>query len=166
MTIVRRADTTPTEHALQAPWLESVTVPAGSTLLFVSGQVPPVIDETFAIEDRRAYGDMETQTEGVLRRLDDKLRAAGFTLGDVVKLTAFLVGEPEFDGRPDLDGFGRAYRRYFGTADQPYLHARTRIQVASLMNPAWLVEIEAVAASAQSGVSSAENTSQKNEKRS
>lgn len=150
MTIIRRADTTPTEHALQAPWLESVTVPAGAALLFVSGQIPPVADARYGLEDRRAYGNMETQTLGVLERLDAKLRAAGFTLGDIVKLTAFLVGEEEFAGRPDLEGFGRAYRRFFGTADQPHLHARTRVQVASLMNPAWLVEIEAVAAASKS----------------
>lgn len=150
MTLIRRPDTTPTEHALQAPWLESVTVTAGAALLFVSGQVPPVTDARYGIEDRRAYGDMETQTFGVLQRLDDKLRAAGFALGDIVKLTAFLVGEYALDGRPDLDGFGRAYRRFFGTAEQPHLHARTRIQVASLMNPAWLVEIEAVAAASKS----------------
>ena len=166
MTIIRRADTKPTEHALQAPWLESVTVPAGSTLPFVSGQVPPVVDDSFAIEDRRAYGDMEVQTEGVLRRLDAKLRAAGFTLDDVVKRTAFLVGQPELEGRPELEGFGRAYRRHFGTADQPRLHARTRIQVASLMNPAWLVEIEAVAAAAGRESSPAENISHGDQERS
>ena len=66
MTIIRRADTTPTEHALQAPWLESVTVPAGAALLFVSGQIPPVADARYGLEDRRAYGNMETQTLGVL----------------------------------------------------------------------------------------------------
>jgi len=150
VTIVRRPDTTPTEHAQQAPWLESVTVPAGFALLFVSGQVPPVVDARFGIDDRRAYGDMETQATGVLERLDGKLRAAGFALGDVVKLAVFVVGEDALGGRPDLEGFGRAYRRFFGTVDQPHLHARTRIQVASLMNPAWLVEIEAVAAAAAS----------------
>jgi len=105
--------------------------------------VPPVVDQAAAIESRAAYGDMETQTRGVLRRLQDKLANAGYGTGDIVKLQAYLVGEERFGGRPDLEGFGRAYREIF-TADR--LPARTRIEVLRLMNPAWLVEIEAVAA--------------------
>jgi enamine deaminase RidA (YjgF/YER057c/UK114 family) len=141
--LIRRADTTPTEHSQAAPWSESVEIPAGARLLYVSGQVPPVIDPRAPIEDRAAYGDMETQTRGVLQRLRAKLANAGYAMTDIVKLQCFLVGEPGFDGRPDLEGFGRAYRVVFGAGDLP---ARTRIEVVRLMNPAWLVEIEAVAA--------------------
>ncbi len=114
-------------------------------LIFLSGQVPPRIHDTAGLEERAAYGDMETQAFGVLSRVRTKLDEAGYGLGDIVKLTSFLVGQSEFGDRPDLDGFGRAYRRFFGTPEQPHLHARTRIQVARLMNPAWLVEIEVVA---------------------
>jgi len=141
--LVRRADTTPTEHSQAAPWSESVEIPAGVPLLFVSGQVPPVVDPKAPIEAREAYGDMETQTRGVLRRLEAKLANAGYSMRDIVKLTAFMVGEARFGGRPDLEGFGRAWREVFG-ADM--LPARSRIEVVRLMNPAWLVEIEAVAA--------------------
>lgn len=146
MAITRRPDTTPTEHAAAAPWLESVEVPSNARMLYLSGQVPPIIDSTAPIDSRAAYGDMEQQTFGVLERLRQKLENAGYGLGDIVKLTGFLVGDPEFDGQPDLEGFGRAYRRFFGTDLQPNLHARTRVQVVKLMNPAWLVEIEAIAA--------------------
>jgi enamine deaminase RidA (YjgF/YER057c/UK114 family) len=141
--IQRRPDTTPTEHSASAPWLESVAVPPGTHLLFVSGQVPPIVDRAYPIEARRAYGDMEQQAFGVLDRLQTKLSNAGYERSDVVKLTVFLVGEAAFGGRPDLAGFDRAYRHFFAP---PTLHARSRIQVVALMNPAWLVEIEAVAA--------------------
>jgi len=141
--LVRRADTTPTEHSQAAPWSESVEIPAGARLLYVSGQVPPALDAQAPIEARATYGDMETQTRGTLRRLKAKLENAGYTMADIVKLQCFLVGEERFGDRPDLEGFGRAYREVFATADLP---ARTRIEVVRLMNPAWLVEIEAVAA--------------------
>jgi enamine deaminase RidA (YjgF/YER057c/UK114 family) len=141
--LIRRADTTPTEHSQAAPWSESVEVPGDAPLLFVSGQVPPVIDPSAPIESRAAYGDMETQTRGVLLRLKAKLENAGYGMRDIVKLQGFLVGEERFGGRPDLDGFGRAYREFFAQDDLP---ARTRIEVVRLMNPAWLVEIEAIAA--------------------
>jgi enamine deaminase RidA (YjgF/YER057c/UK114 family) len=141
--LIRRADTTPTEHSQAAPWSESVEVPGGAPLLFVSGQVPPVIDPGAPIESRAAYGDMETQTRGVLLRLKAKLENAGYGMRDIVKLQGFLVGEERFGGRPDLEGFGRAYREFFAQDDLP---ARTRIEVVRLMNPAWLVEVECVAA--------------------
>ena len=141
--LVRRADTTPTEHSQAAPWSESVEIPAGARVLYVSGQVPPVIDSKAPIEARAAYGDMETQTRGVLKRLEAKLANAGYTMADIVKLQCFLVGEERFGGRPDLEGFGRAYREVFASDALP---ARTRIEVLRLMNPAWVIEIEAVAA--------------------
>jgi enamine deaminase RidA (YjgF/YER057c/UK114 family) len=141
--LIRRADTTPTEHSAAAPWSESVEIPAGARLLYVSGQVPPTIDPGAPIEARAAYGDMETQTRGVLTRLEAKLANAGYVMADLVKLQCFLVGEARCGGRPDLEGFGRAWRAVFGHADLP---ARSRIEVVRLMNPAWLVEIEAVAA--------------------
>jgi enamine deaminase RidA (YjgF/YER057c/UK114 family) len=141
--LIRRADTTPTEHSQAAPWSESVEVPAGVPLLFVSGQVPPIIDPSAPIESRAAYGDMETQTRGALQRLKTKLENAGYSMRDIVKLQGFMVGEERFGGRPDLEGFGRAYREFFASDNLP---ARTRIEVVRLMNPAWLVEVECVAA--------------------
>jgi enamine deaminase RidA (YjgF/YER057c/UK114 family) len=144
--IIRRTDSTPTEHAEAAPWMESVEVPAGARWLFLSGQVPPIIDPQAGIETRAAYGNMERQTRGVMRRIEEKLAQAGFGLGDIVKMNAFLVADDGPHARPDLDGFGRVYREYFGTSKQPLLPARSRIQIVKLMNPAWLVEIEVIAA--------------------
>ncbi len=40
-------------------------------------------------------------------------------------MQAFLVGDPEFGGRMDFDGFMRGYRRFFGTTEQPNLPARS-----------------------------------------
>lgn len=45
----------------------------------------------------------------------------------------------------DSEGFSRAYAEFFGTLSQPQLVARTRFQVVGLVNPSWLVELEAVA---------------------
>lgn len=141
--LTRRSDTTPTEHSQAAPWSESVEIPPNARVLWVSGQVPPVVDTSQPIEARAAYGDMETQTRGVLARLKTKLANAGYTMNDLVKVQCFLVGEERFGGRPDLEGFGRAWREVFGSDNLP---ARSRIEVLRLMNPAWVVEIEAVAA--------------------
>jgi enamine deaminase RidA (YjgF/YER057c/UK114 family) len=40
----------------------------------------------------------------------------------------------------------RAYRERFGTPEQPNKPARSTMQVAGLVDPGWLVEIEVTAA--------------------
>jgi enamine deaminase RidA (YjgF/YER057c/UK114 family) len=37
------------------------------------------------------------------------------------------------------------YRQFFGTPQQPNLPSRSAMQVAALVNPGWLVEIEVTA---------------------
>lgn len=64
----------------------------------------------------------------------------------VIKMTVFLVGVPENNGRMDFPGFMEAYTLYFGTKEQPNLPARSAVQVADLAAPGMLVEIEAVLA--------------------
>lgn len=123
-----------------ALWLASIEVPAGMDLIFLSDQMPPRIDDDAGFEERAAYGDMETQ--GLRGAVAD----AGYGLGDIVKFTGSLLGQPALGGRRDLGGFGRTSRRFTGRAEQPHLHARTRIQVVRLMNPASSAEIKVVAA--------------------
>jgi len=64
----------------------------------------------------------------------------------MVKMQAFLVGDPELGGRMDFDGFMRGDRRFFGTTEQPNLPARSAFQIAGLVRPGMLVEIEATLA--------------------
>jgi enamine deaminase RidA (YjgF/YER057c/UK114 family) len=69
----------------------------------------------------------------------------GLGFGDVVKMNVFLVGDSA-TGKMDFKGFMEAYTRFFGTADQPNLPARSAVQVAGLAAPGVLVEIECVLA--------------------
>ncbi|MCZ4257008.1 Rid family hydrolase [Sulfitobacter sp. G21635-S1] len=128
----------------KAPWAEAVEVPPNASLLFVSGQVPPVVDPDADPDDRAAYGDTRTQTAGVLRTIEQIVTRKGYEMGDIVKLVGYLCPDPDKGGEIDLDGFGDAYRDYF-KVDGP-LPARTRVQVVQLMNPAWLVEIDVILA--------------------
>ncbi|MBN1236891.1 MAG: c-type cytochrome, partial [Gammaproteobacteria bacterium] len=91
------------------------------------------------------------QTLSVLRQLESSLASMGLRLGDVAKMTVFLVGDPVLGGRMDFDGFMAAYRQYFGTEEQPNLPARSAVQVTGLANEGMLVEIEVVLARAATG---------------
>jgi enamine deaminase RidA (YjgF/YER057c/UK114 family) len=127
------------------PFLMGVTVPRGRELVVLSGHTPPVIDLTAPPESIRAFGDTYRQAVGALQEWQQSLERLGLTMSHLVKLQVFLVGDPALGGRMDNEGFSRAYAAFFGTPAQPYLVARTRVQVVGLVNPGWLVEIDAIA---------------------
>jgi enamine deaminase RidA (YjgF/YER057c/UK114 family) len=142
------ADTAIVRHKIPGsdfPIAQAVTLPPGAAITFVSGQVPPVVDKAADPNSLAAFGDTRTQSEGVLRKIADILDGMGMSMGDVVKMQVFLVGDPARQGKADVAGFMQAYTQFFGGA-QPRLPARAVIQVAALSNPGWLVEIEVVAA--------------------
>jgi len=122
----------------------TATVPAGSKLVFVSGTTPSPLDPANPEE----FGDTRTQTESVLSKMKAQLESMGLGMGDVVKMTVFLVGVPEKEGRMDSAAMNEVFKTYFGTPAQPNTPTRSTIQVAALGRPKMYVEIEAVVAKA------------------
>ncbi|SFN11468.1 Enamine deaminase RidA, house cleaning of reactive enamine intermediates, YjgF/YER057c/UK114 family [Dokdonella immobilis] len=127
------------------PIAAAVEVPAGATTVYLSGKVPPAIDDKAPRDSVAAYGDTERQTVGVLGAIRDQLKGLGLGMGDVVKMQVFLVGDPDKGGKMDFAGFMKGYTQFFGTAEQPNLPSRSAMQVAALANPGFLVEIEVTA---------------------
>ena len=129
----------------ESPIAASVEVPAGNRLIYISGQVPEVANAAAAEGSVERFGDTEAQTRSVIKKLEGALKAHGLGLGDVVMMRVFLVAPP---GQPRMDfaGMMRAYRERFGTEQQPNKPARSTMQVAGLVDPGWLVEIEVTAA--------------------
>ena len=128
------------------PISAAVEVPAGVTMVYLSGTVPPRVDSGKPANDREAYGgDTRGQTLGVLRSIESQLKNLGLTMGDIVKMQAFLVADATKGNAMDFDGFMAGYTQYFGTSAQPLLPVRSAFQIAALVNPAWLVEIEVTA---------------------
>ena len=128
------------------PISAAVTVPSGTDLVFVSGALPPVIDKTAPKGSEAAYGDMTAQTVGCLTQIKGTLARLGLGLGDVVKMTVFMVGDPAKGGQLDFAGMMAGYTQFFGTKDQPNKPARSAVQVAALVVPGPLLEIEVIAA--------------------
>ena len=131
--------------AAQSPILSSVEVPAGSRLVYVSGTVPDPVDPSDPAGSVQRFGDTAAQTRSVLRKIEAELAQHGIGLGDVVMMRVFLVAPPG-QARMDFGGMMTAYREFFGTAAQPNRPARSTMQVAGLVDPGWLVEIEVTAA--------------------
>jgi enamine deaminase RidA (YjgF/YER057c/UK114 family) len=127
------------------PIAAAVEVPAGKTLVFLSGVVPPVANAGAPKGSVEAYGDTKTQTVGVLTAIEKQLKGMGLAMGDVVKMQVFLVGDPAKGGKMDFAGFMAGYTQFFGTKAQPNLPSRSAMQVAALAAPGFLVEIEVTA---------------------
>lgn len=127
------------------PIAASVEVPAGSRLVYISGTVPDPIAPQAPKGSVERFGNTEAQTSSVLTKVEAALKAHGMALRDVVMMRVFLVAPPG-EQRMDFAGMMRGYSAFFGTAQQPNKPARSTMQVAGLVDPGWLVEIEVTAA--------------------
>src|SRR5208337_3155621 len=94
----------------------------------------------------QAYGDMETQAVSALTSIKGTLARLGLGMGDVVKMTVFMVADPSKDNKLDFAGLMAGYTKFFGTSEQPNKPARSAVQVAALVAPGALLEIEVIAA--------------------
>ena len=129
----------------ESPISASVELPQYSRLVYVSGNVPDPADANAPPGSVQRYGDTATQTRSVLRKIEAQLGQHGLSMRDVVMMRVFLVAPP---GQPRMDfaGMMSAYREFFGTEAQPMRPARSTVQVAALVDPGFLVEIEVTAA--------------------
>jgi enamine deaminase RidA (YjgF/YER057c/UK114 family) len=137
-----------TRHPLPGsdfPISQAVEVTADTTIVYHSGMVPGPANPDAERYSPEFWGDTEAQTLSVFGRLEESLKAKGLDFGDVIKMQIFLVA-PEGEKMMDFQGMMRAYRKYFGTEEQPNLPARSAFQIAGLAAPGMLVEIEVVLA--------------------
>jgi 2-iminobutanoate/2-iminopropanoate deaminase len=116
-------------HAPVGPYSHTAVVQGGSELVFISGQVGMRADGSIP----ESFG---AQVEVTLENLRTCLAAHGLGLDAVVKLGVFVVPGQDFQV------LRAARERYFG-AHRP---TSTSVYVPQLASPAFLIEIEAVAA--------------------
>lgn len=118
-----------TVHAPLGAYSHTAVVPEGTELVYLSGQVGARHDgsapETIAEQAKQAFANVLSL-----------LRARGLDATDIVKLTTFIVAGQE----------GEAVRRARVGALGDHRPTSTTVYVAQLVNPIWLVEIEAIAA--------------------
>ena len=104
---------------------------ADGTWIYVSGQIASDAEGNLV-----APNDLPAQTERVYQNLEAILEANGASFGDVVKLQTFVTTQ---DGFPEM----REIRSRYLTADLP---ASTAVQVAALVVPDAVIEVDVVAA--------------------
>ncbi|ALO45986.1 RidA family protein [Pseudohongiella spirulinae] len=128
------------------PIANAVEVGPGASIIFHSGVTPAAANPNAQRGTPEFYGDTKTQAISVFERTKANLENLGLSMGDVVKMTVFLVGDPANGGEMDFNGFMEAYRMYWGTEEQPRLPARSTVEVARLVGPLMFVEVEVITA--------------------
>jgi enamine deaminase RidA (YjgF/YER057c/UK114 family) len=118
----------PEELPPPAGYSHVVSIPSGR-LVWTSGQV--AMDA-----DRNVPEGWEAQTRLAFANVGQALRAAGADWPDVVKLTIYAVDVSEL-------ATIRVVRDEFVDTDRP--PTSSLVQVAALVQPDWLIEVEAVA---------------------
>jgi 2-iminobutanoate/2-iminopropanoate deaminase len=126
--LLEMKETITTENAPGAIGPYSQAIKAGG-MVFCSGQIP--IDVKTGEFVSQVVGE---QTEQVLKNLSEVLKAAGMSLGNVVKTTVFLADMNDFVEMNEV------YGRYFSD-NKP---ARATVQAARLPRDA-KVEIDCIA---------------------
>ena len=118
----------PGVHAPVGPYSHTAVVPAGTELVFVSGQVGMRPDGSVPA----AFAE---QADVTFENLRACLAAHGLGVESVVKLSAFLLPGQDFQA------LRAARERHFG-AHRP---TSTTVYVPELASPKFLLEVEAIA---------------------
>ena len=116
-------------EAYGGSYSQALEIPAGARLLFTAGQVGMAPDGTTP----ESFAAQADQTWANILAL---LAEGGMGVDDIVKITGYIVGEENFPA------YAAARKKALGGV-RP---TSTGIIVPALATPAWLVEIEAVAA--------------------
>jgi 2-iminobutanoate/2-iminopropanoate deaminase len=110
---------------------QCVVVQAGTSLLFISGQVPRSL-----AGDTVGAGDMTAQAEQVFANLQAILNAHGSSFAKAIKATIFVTDISR------ADEVVKVRSRFYGDAAP----ASTFVAVTALGDPNWMLEVELIAA--------------------
>lgn len=124
----------PVELGAPSGFSHGVLAPAGSRLLFVAGQVG------WDRERRVVAGGFAAQFERALENIRAVVAGAGGGMEEICRLTIYVTDRTLYAN--DLRAVGAAYRRVMGR----HFPAMALVEVAGLLEPGALVEIEATAA--------------------
>jgi 2-iminobutanoate/2-iminopropanoate deaminase len=110
-------------------YVHGIEAPAGSRLIFLSGQIPVKPDGT-------CPEGMEAQATVCWENISGILRAAGLTIDNLVRTTQYLVDPKQYPAA------NKVRARFLGN----HRTASVAIAVPALIEPNWLIEIDAIAA--------------------
>jgi len=124
----------PEELGAPQGYSNGMLAPAGSSLLFVAGQIG------WDKEQRIVSGEFRDQFGQALENVLAVVHEAGGQVEHIARLTLYVTNKEEY--LADLRSLGEIYRRIMGR----HFPAMTLVEVQALLEPGAKVEIEATAA--------------------
>lgn len=124
----------PSDWKPASGYANGILVPPGHQLLFLAGQIG------WDAEQHLVTGGFIPQFRQALDNVAALVREAGGTPEHIVRLTIFVTDKQLY--LADLRAVGGAYREVLGR----HFPAMSLVQVADLLEPGALVEVEATAA--------------------
>jgi 2-iminobutanoate/2-iminopropanoate deaminase len=118
----------PDVHAPKGLYSHTVTVPSGTDLIFISGQVG-------ARSDGTVPHTIAEQADQVFANIVSHLKFHGLEPSSIVKLTTFMVAGQ------DGNAVRAARIKHLGS----HRPASTAVYISELVEPEWYVEVEAIA---------------------
>ena len=110
-------------------YVHGIEPPAGSRFVFLSGQIPVKPDGTVP-------ETIDGQAEVCWQNIEGILKAAGLGIGNLVRTTQYLTDPKLY---PEAN---KVRARFLGN----HRTASVAITVPALIEPEWLIEIDAIAA--------------------
>jgi enamine deaminase RidA (YjgF/YER057c/UK114 family) len=127
--MVVRYSNPPGVHAPLGLYSHTASVPEGTELIFISGQVG-------ARPDGTSPPTIAEQADQVFANIIALLKSHGLDATSIVKLSTFMVAGH------DGDAVRAARLKHLGT----HRPASTAVFISQLVHPDWFVEVEAIAA--------------------
>lgn len=109
---------------------QSLELPPGARLLFISGQIPERPGQEIP-------ADFRGQCEAVWDNIEANLTAAGMSIGDLVKVTTYLTDREQV-----------VINREVRQRRLKNINPALTVIIAQTLDPRWLLETEAIAAHA------------------
>ena len=121
---MRKNISTPEAPAAIGPYSQAVE---SGDFLFISGQIPlyPETSEVVA-------GDIENQARQVFSNMDAILRAAGYSLSNIVKTTVFLIDLKDFQKMNAVYGEFLSHKPARSTVEVSALPRNVRIEIEAI----------------------------------
>jgi enamine deaminase RidA (YjgF/YER057c/UK114 family) len=131
---------------IEGRFYSGMGVMPGAALYWTAGVGAPALLPDAPATSLEKYGDLATQTRGVLKKLQENLAGVGFTFQDVVYLHAWIGPDKLRDGKHNLAVWNSTYDEFFNNPQNPHKPARASITTPTFANPGAMLEVEIVAA--------------------
>ncbi|MDA8793956.1 Rid family hydrolase [Bacteriovoracaceae bacterium] len=124
------------------PISSGVSIGGNTEILYLSGAIPKVFDESAQKNSSKYWGTFTDQTRSTFEKIKESLEEKGYSLDNIVKMYVYIV--PNDQNKIPFKKFMSVYKEYF--SEPKFYPARTVVGTPALALDNLLIEIQVIAA--------------------